>query len=203
MRLILATAIALLATFGIADSPALAASASVPAGVYKLDPRHSQVVFGIRHMGISTFYGRFGKVSGLLNFDPAKPEQSTLNVQIETSAIDTHVPELDKELTAANVFDSGKFPIAAFKVTGIERTGDKTGNITGTLTLRDITKPVTLSVTFNGGTPSPIPFKPYRIGFDATGTIKRSDFGLAERTIWSAMVGDSVTLTIEGEFERQ
>jgi polyisoprenoid-binding protein YceI len=186
-----------------AIAPANTASIAVPSGIYKLDPKHSEVVFGIKHMGISTFYGRFAKLTGLLNFDPAKPEQSTLNVQIDTSAIDTHVPDLDKELAGSAVFDTVKYPIASFRVTGVERTGDKTGTVNGTLTIRDVSRPVTLNVTFNGGTPSPIPFQPYRIGFDATATVKRSDFGLAEKTFWSAMVGDSVSLQIEAEFERQ
>ncbi len=74
--------------------------------------------------------------------------------------------------------------------------------MTGNLTLAGVTKPVTLNVTFNGGRNPPIPFQPYRTGFDATGTIKRSDFGL-DRAIWSGMVSDDVTLQIECELEKQ
>ena len=82
------------------------------------------------------------------------------------------------------------------------RTGDNTGTVTGDLTLAGITKPVTLNVTFKGARNPPIPFQPYRIGFDATATIHRADFGLTH-AIWSGMVGDDVTLLIEMEGELQ
>jgi polyisoprenoid-binding protein YceI len=183
-----------------AASPALAAS-PVPKGTYAIDPLHAQVIFMVRHMGLSTFYGRFGKVTGTLVGDPAAPDQATLDAQIDMTTIDTHVPELDKELKD-DVFDSAKFPTATFKATKITVTGENTGTVTGDLTLKGVTKPLTLNVTFNGGRNSPIPFSPYRIGFDATGTINRSDFGLTGY-IWGGFVGDAVTIAIEAEFEKQ
>jgi polyisoprenoid-binding protein YceI len=190
------------AAFALLVSPAFALDTqNVPKGNYVLDPDHAQVIFTITHMGLSGFYGRLGKATGTLSFDAAAPEQSALNVQIDMTTIDTHVPKLDGELTGG-FFNSAKFPTATFKATKIEKTGDHTGTVTGDLTIKDVTKPVTLNVTFNGGRDSPIPFKPYRIGFDATGTIKRSDFGLTG-TMWSPFVSDDVTLGIEAEFEQQ
>jgi polyisoprenoid-binding protein YceI len=181
---------------------ALAADApTAKAGTYKIDPRHTQILFGIRHMGLSTFYGRFGAVSGSLAFDPAAPEKSALDVTVDMTNIETHVDELDKELKS-DVFHADKFPTATFAATAITKTGDNTGTVTGNLTLAGVTKPVTLNVTFNGGRNSPMPFQPYRAGFDATATIKRSDFGL-DHAIWSSMVSDAVELRIECELEKQ
>ncbi len=184
-----------------ATLPASAAAPDVPKGTYKIDPDHAQVIFMIRHMGLSTFYGRFGSVSGTLTVDPAAPEQSTLDAQIDMTNISTHVEKLDSELKD-DVFDSAKYPTATFKATKIAVTGDKTGTVTGDLTIKGITKQMTLNVTFNGGRSSPIPFAPYRLGFDATGTIHRADFGLTGY-IWGGFVDDDVTIAIEAEFEKQ
>jgi len=197
MRAILS--VALLALLG-TIVPSLA-RAPVPKGDFAIDPRHTQVIFSVRHLGLSTFYGRFGKIAGTLHFDPDAPEASTLNVQIDMSVIQTHVDELDQEL-AGSFFHAAKFPQATFTATKIIKTGDNTGTVTGSLTLVGVTRPVSMNVTFNGGRPAPIPFQPYRIGFDATGTIKRSDFGLTG-TIWSGFVSDDVSLIIECEMERQ
>ena len=176
--------------------------APVPAkkGTYKIDPRHSQIIFEIRHMKLSNFFGRFGKVSGTLVFDPDAPEKSTLDATIDMSAIDTHVSDLDKELVG--FFNAAKFPTASFKATGITRTGEDTGTVTGDLSLAGVTRPVTLNVTFMGARSSPIPFEPYRIGFNATATIRRSDFDLTH-AMWTGIVADDVTLMIEAEGELQ
>jgi polyisoprenoid-binding protein YceI len=110
------------------------------------------------------------------------------------------VAELDKELVG--LFKADKFPTATFHGTGITRTGETTGTVTGDLTLAGITRPVTLNVTFRGARNPPIPFQPYRIGFNATATVKRSDFDLTH-AIWSGWVADNVTLLIEAEGELQ
>jgi polyisoprenoid-binding protein YceI len=182
-------------------SAAQAAPPTAKPGTYTIDPNHTQVIFAIRHEGLSTFYGRFTKIAGGMNFDPATPQASVLNVTIDMTGIQTHVDDLDAELRD-DVFNAKKFPTATFASTGIAKAGDNTGTVTGNLTLNGITKPVTLNVTFNGGRNSPIPFQPYRIGFDATGTIHRADFGL-DGMIWSGLVGDDVTLMIESEMEKK
>jgi polyisoprenoid-binding protein YceI len=180
-------------------SAAHAAPLTAKAGTYTIDPKHTQIIFGIRHEGLSLFYGRFSKIAGGLTFDPASPQTSALNVTIDMTGIDTHVDQLDKELRD-DVFQAAKNPTATFVSTGITKTGDNTGTVTGNLTLNGITKPVTLNVTFDGGRNSPMPFQPYRIGFDATGTIHRADFGLTSM-MWSGFVGDDVSLMIESEME--
>lgn len=182
--------------------PAMAqVSLDVPAGNYKIDPRHTQVLFAIKHMGLSTFWGRFGAISGSLTFDPKVPQSSVLNVSIDTSNVQTHVPELDSDLSKS-VFHADKYPAATFVSTQVVKTGPNTGTVTGNLTINGVTKPVMLNVTFDGGRNSPMPLQPYRIGFDATGTVKRSDFGLTGM-IWSGLVGEDVALTIECEMEKQ
>ncbi len=188
------------ALLGLGIGQALAAS-TAPKGTYKLDAQHTQVLFAIKHEGISTFYGRLGKVSGTLNFDQAKPENSALNVVVDTTTIDTHVPELDSSVPN-ELFQADKFPTATFVSTGIAKTGDNTGTVTGNLTIAGVTKPVTLAVTFNGGRGTGEPLQPYRLGFDATATLKRSDFGLTH-VIWDGFVSDEVTLMIEAEAERK
>jgi polyisoprenoid-binding protein YceI len=175
-------------------------SLNVPAATYTIDPRHTQIIFSIRHMGLSTFYSRFGHVTGTLAFDPAQPGKSALNAQIDLTNIDTHVPELDKELSTS-FFHADKFPTATFVSTQSVKTGMNTGTVTGNLTIDGVTRPVTLNVTFNGGRNSPMPLQPYRIGFNATGMIKRSDFGLTH-VIWSGLVSDEVSLMIECELEK-
>ncbi|MBV9061560.1 MAG: polyisoprenoid-binding protein, partial [Alphaproteobacteria bacterium] len=109
--------------------------------------------------------------------------------------------ELDQTLKSS-VFHTDKFPTATFVSTQSTKTGPNTGTVTGNLTIAGVTKPVTLNVTFNGGRNSPFPLQPYRIGFDATGTVKRSDFGLTH-VIWSGMVSDEVSLSIECELEKK
>ena len=205
MRMMTAIALSLMLSGATAAAPAAESAAQVarpvPSGNYTIDPRHTQIIFEIRHMGLSTFYGRFGKVTGALTFDTAAPEKSTLSAQVDMTVIQTHVDELDKELSSS-VFHADKFPTATFTANSIVKTGVNTGTVTGDLSIAGTTKPVTLQVTFNGGRNSPIPFKPYRIGFDATASVKRSDFGLTGM-MWSGLVSDDVNLRIECEMERQ
>jgi polyisoprenoid-binding protein YceI len=186
----------------LAAAPAAAqTSLTVPAATYTIDPKHTQIIFSLKHMGLSTFYGRFGNVTGSLVFDPAQPTKSTLTAQIDMTNIQTHVDALDKELSSS-VFHADKFPTATFVVTQSTKASENTGTVTGNLTIDGVTKPVTLNVTFNGGRNSPFPMQPYRIGFDATTMIKRSDFGLT-KMMWSGMVSDDISLMIECELEKK
>jgi polyisoprenoid-binding protein YceI len=185
---------------GLLCAPALA-KPSAPVGTYKLDSDHTQIVFEIRHMGISTFFGRFGKISGAVNFDQAAPEKGALDVTIDMHDIETHLPGLDS-VVANDLFQADKFPTATFTATKIEKRSDNTGVVTGDLTIAGVTRPVVLNVTFNGGRGSGEPMQPYRIGFDATATLKRSDFGLTH-VIWTGFVADDVQLLIEAEAVRK
>jgi len=192
--------------FAIAAAAASAQQASIdpkqaPTGRYVLDPRHGQVLFGIAHQGLSDYYGRFDKISGTLNFDSAKPENSTVSIVIDMDSIDPPAPALVPMLKAANAFDTQKFPTATFNSTSIVRSGATTGRIIGDLTIKDVTKPVTLDVTFAGGHHDGMS-NAYAIGFHATATIKRSDFHLTAMP-WGFFVGDDVKLIIEVPFQQQ
>jgi polyisoprenoid-binding protein YceI len=197
----LLTAVAALSVIVAMQPAAAQTSLNVPAATYTIDPRHTQILFSVRHMGLSTFFSRFGHVTGTLAFDPAQPAKSALNVQIDMTNIQTHVEALDKELSIG-LFHADKFPTATFVSTQSTKTGENTGTVTGNLTIAGVTRPVTLNVTFNGGRNSPMPLQPYRIGFDATATVKRSDFGLTH-VMWSGFVSDDVNLMIECELEKK
>lgn len=197
-RLALAASLALLAV------TAQAANVSIdpkqaPAGNYQMETRHTQVLFAIRHLGLTDYYGRFEKVSGTLNFNPGAPEKSSVSVTIDTSSANVMSSELVGELIGPSVFDSGKFPTATFVSRSVERTGSASGRMTGDLTIRGVTRPVVLDVTFNGGTQAGMGGPAYDLGFHASTTIKRSDFGL-DKMMWNGFVGDEVRLTIEAMF---
>jgi polyisoprenoid-binding protein YceI len=122
-------------------------------------------------------------------------------VTIDTTSVDTPSHELIGELADATVFNSAQFPQATFKSTSIVRTGPASGKITGDLTLRGVTKPVTLDATFGGRTADPFGGGA-DIGFHATATVKRSDFGMTAMP-WDSFVGDEVKLTIEAMFQQR
>jgi len=200
MRSVLVASIGLLALAG----PALAQSSDprqAPTGSYSLETRHSQVLFAIPHLGITDYYGRFDKLSGTLSYNSAAPEKSAVSVTIDMTSIDTPSRELMSELMGANVFDSTKYPTATFKSTSVTRTGPTTGTITGDLTLHGVTRPVTLDATFGGVTSDPVSGAD-DIGFHATATLKRTDFGLTGM-VWESFVGDDVKLTIEAMFQHK
>lgn len=201
--------LALIACLTIAALAGLAGAAGVstdpkqaPAGTYQMETRHTQVIFAIPHLGLTDYYGRFEKVSGTLNFNPAAPEKSSVSVTIDTSSANVMNSELAGEIVGPAVFDSVKFPTATFTSSAIARTGPTSGTMSGDLTIHGVTKPVTFAVTFNGGVMSPMGAAAYDLGFHATAVIKRSDFGL-DKMMWNSFVGDEVKLTIEAMFQQQ
>lgn len=168
-------------------------------GTYGMDPTHTSVVFKLDHLGFSTYIGRFDTVGGTLTFDENDPTKSTLSVTIDTASINTNSEELEEKLRAEDMFNAEAHPQITFVSTGIEKTDDTTGKITGDLSVAGVTKPVTLDVTFNGGAPHPFSQK-MTLGFSATAAMKRSEFGLDN---WLPAVGDDVALVIETEFQKQ
>jgi len=200
MRRILTTSLILAALAMPAAAQTLTGTpAEVKAGTYAVEPTHAKVVYAISHLGFSTYYGTFPKLSGTLVLDPADPSRSKVDITIDVAAVDSNDDKLDAHLRAADFFETDKYPTATFRSTKVERTGDKTARITGDLTLKGVTKPVTLDATFNQAGPNPLS-KVYTIGFDATGTVKRSDWGI---TTYVPAVGDAVELRIGAEFVMQ
>ena len=194
---------ALLFAVALAATPALAAGpttdlAQVEGGHFVVDKSHAKIIFSTTHFGFSTYYGLFTDFDAKLDFDPKMPTASKLAVTVRMNGIDTTNPKLDNHLKSAEFFDVAHYPTATFKSTKIEVTGPTTGRITGELTLHGVTKPVVLDTTFNGGGINPMT-KAYVVGFNATGVVKRSEFGIST---YVPVVGDDVKLTISGEFDR-
>ena len=165
---------------------------------FNIDQSHTNIVFLIDHLGYSKMIGQFQEFAGDFTFDPEDLSRNEVAVTIKTSSVDTDHEKRDEHLRSPDFFNSAEFPDMTFVSTGVEKTGDNTGKLTGDLTLLGVTKPVTLDVTFNKMAPHPIPF--YKgvlvAGFSARGSIKRSDFGMTYGTPgdW-----DAVTLWIEAE----
>lgn len=170
-------------------------AAEIPAGTYDIDPAHTHVLFRISHFGISEYVGRFDKVSGTLQADPAHPENSKLEVVVQAASVDTTSPDLNEHLRGKDFFNAQQFPEIRFVSTEVRPTGDNTGTVTGQLTMLGVTKPVTLQATFRGGGMNPLS-KKFTIGFSARGEIKRSDFGMKA---YLPVVGDQVALELEAE----
>lgn len=177
---------------------ALATSARAEPERYVMDPAHSDILFAVTHLGYSTHYGFFHDFDVDLTFDPESPADSTLSVVVRPAGVDTNAEKLDHHLQTPDFFDTDKFPELTFTATEIEVTGENTGKVTGDLTILGVTKPVTLDVTFNKAAPHPASNQP-AIGFSATGTVRRSDFGMDYGV---PAVGDDVKLMIEYEGTR-
>jgi len=172
--------------------------AKLPAGAYRLDPEHASLLFKLDHFGFSELVGRFDRFQASLDFDPKQPQAAHLTVLVDPASIDLNLPKFENDLRGPDWFDVAKFPQARFESRTIAVTGEKTGQVTGDLTLHGVTAPVTLDVTFNGGADSLLTGR-YTLGFAATGTLKRSTFGLGA---YAPAVGDQVTLEIHAEFQR-
>jgi polyisoprenoid-binding protein YceI len=165
---------------------------------YTIDPAHTHVLFLVDHLGYSKMIGLFKDVSGNFSFDPADITASKLKVDLKTASLETQFTPRDNDLKGADWFNVTEFPDMNFVGTGFAKTGDKTGTITGNLTLLGTTKPLTLNVTFNKAGISPAS-KKETAGFSATATLKRSDFGLKT---FIPYIGDDVSLVIESEGTR-
>lgn len=172
--------------------------AQVQAGDYRLDPAHSKITWSVDHFGFSTYVGQFSKVEGTLSVDPKKAADARLDVTIDANSVGTLNPALDAHLKTADFLDTANFPTATFKATSIKLTGKRTADITGDLTLRGVTKPVTVKATFNQAGVNPVD-KTYSLGFAGKATIKRTDFGVSA---YAPALGDTVTLELEAELKK-
>ena len=162
---------------------------------YTLDKNHTEVRFCWNHFGVSHQCAHFRDYDGQVVYDGANPEKSTLNVTFKTASIETLVPVFNGHMQGEKLFDSAKFPDATFKSTKFEKTGDKTGKVSGDLTIKGVTKPVTLDVTLNFAGSHPFSKKP-TLGIAATTTVKRTDFGVS---LAAPAVSDDITIEIQSE----
>lgn len=177
-----------------AEAPAAEAIKPV-AGTYQLDPSHTDVLVQWTHFGFSQPSAQFGISEGTLTWNADDVSKSSVQVTIPVTAIDTFVDKLDEHLKSGDFFDAAKFPNATFKSTSVAAAGPNKFTVTGDLTIKDITKPVTLDVTLNGAGEHPM-LKKQAIGFSATATLKRTDFGVGA---YAPNVSDDVQLRITTE----
>ncbi len=179
----------LLAGLGVFAGPAIAAD------TYTIDPSHSQVRFTYNHLGFSNILGLIGGIEGELVYDAAAPANSTVSATIPVGQIRTGVEKMDQHLNADDFFDVAKFPTATFVSTKVEAVSEGRLRVTGDLSMHGVSKPVTLDVSLNTIGEHPMR-KTAAIGFDASSTLNRSDFGLGK---YSPAVSEAVSVSITVE----
>ncbi len=174
-------------------------NASADPSAYTFDPMHTEVRFCWNHLGISRQCAHFTSYDGELLYDEADPEKSQLKVTFKTDSIETLVPIFNEHMKGDKLFDARKFPEATFQSTKFERTGEKTGRVTGDLTVHGVTKPVMLNVTFNFAGIQPMS-KKQTLGVGATTNVKRTDFGVSAA---APFVSDEVLIEIQTEMYKK
>ena len=178
------------------------ATSTTAVSTWNIDPAHSAAEFKVRHMMISNVKGKFSGLSGVLKLDESDYTHSAVEVSIPTASVSTVDDKLDAHLKAADSFDVEKFPTLTFNSTSIRSNGGRDYEVTGDLTIRGITKSVTLSVS-DVSAPSKDPWGNQRIGLSGTAKIDRRDFGLVWNTpleFGGMLVGDEVAITLDVQF---
>ncbi|MFI6704661.1 YceI family protein [Streptomyces sp. NPDC050509] len=178
-------------TATIEADPALAALT----GAYTIDPAHSTISFTVRHAMVTNVRGTFTEHEGSLQLDGSDPAKSTAAIDVSIASIDTGAPDRDGHLRGADFFDTETFPAMTFRSTAAEQIDAETYRITGDLTIKDVTRPLSIDLEFHGSATDV--YGNERVGFEGSATILRSDWGLT----WNAaletggvMVSDKVKL---------
>ena len=183
-------------TLSLGLAAAIASSVTLAAPVdYKIDPTHTATVFSWNHFGFSTPSANFTDIQGVIKVDNAKPSNSSVDVIIPISSVNTNVPALDKEFQEEAWFNAAKYPNITFKSTKVETKDKKHFKITGDLTVKGVTKPVVLDAVLNKQGEHPMAKVP-AIGFNATTSFNRSAFGIGN---YVPNVGDKITVNITTE----
>lgn len=163
--------------------------------VYTIDPTHAQVQFTYSHFGYSNITGRFDMVEGTITYDPSDVAASSIDIKVATDSVSTGVAKLDEHLKTGDFLDTAKFGDATFKSSKVEAAGTGKLKVSGDLTIHGVTLPATFDVTVNNVSEHPMKKKP-AAGFDATGTIDRTKYGVAQ---YAQATGNDVTLSITVE----
>jgi polyisoprenoid-binding protein YceI len=169
--------------------------------LWQTDPAHTSIGFVARHMMLAKTRGEFQSFTVDFNLDPDQPEAASVEARIQTASIFTKDEKRDAHLKSADFFNADVYPEMVFKSTKVERKGDETAKLHGDLTIRDVTKPVVLDVTYLGMSKSP--WGTTSVGFEAKTKINREDWGLTwnvalETGGW--LVGKEISIEIEAEF---
>ncbi|MBI3493254.1 MAG: YceI family protein, partial [Acidobacteria bacterium] len=169
---------------------------ATPLRTFAIDKAHSEVLFQVRHL-VTKVRGRFADFSGTVQFDEQRPEASSVSLSINAASVDTATPDRDQHLRSEDFFFAEKYPTLTFASTRIVRKTAEQFDIVGTLTIRGVSKEVTLPATYLGAAKDP--WGNARVGFETELTINRKDFGL----MWNAALeaggfldGDEVKITV-------
>lgn len=171
---------------------------------YKIDVDHSDIMFKVKHLMISTVSGIFKKFDATLEIDEEDFTNAKVTFEADVDSIDTKNEQRDAHLKSDDFFNAEQHPKMIFKSTSIERVSDDEFNLTGDLTVRDTTKTVTLKVEYNGSTKDP--WGQERMGFEITGKINRKEYGLKWSAVTEAgglVVADDVKLVMNVEMVKQ
>jgi polyisoprenoid-binding protein YceI len=173
-------------------------------GNWQLDPYHTQVEFAAKHLGMMTVRGHFAEVSAKADIDPDHPETSSVEVAIQTDSIRTHNETRDNDLRSSNFLEVDKYPTITFRSTRVEAAGTDRFTLTGDLTIKGNTRPVTLQVVKYGEFNDPN-MMGHRIAYSAEGQINRKEFGLSFNMMLDGkfVVSDEIKIMIEGELVEQ
>ncbi|MFJ4778448.1 YceI family protein [Streptomyces sp. NPDC088762] len=174
--------------------PALAALT----GDYVIDAAHSSIGFTVRHAMVTNVRGSFAEHEGALYLDGADPSRSTASIDVKIASVDTGIADRDGHLRSADFFDAETFPLMTFRSTAASRVGGDTYRITGDLTIKDVTRPLSIDLEFNGSATDV--YGSERVGFEGSAEILRSDWGLTWNAALEAggvMVSDKVKLTFD------
>jgi polyisoprenoid-binding protein YceI len=169
---------------------------------FVLDPTHTSITFFVSHIGFADTAGMFLESEGSFTYDEDAQELKSASITVKTDSVFTNHDKRDEHLRNADFLNVKEFPEMTFVATEAEKISDKEGKVTGDLTLLGVTKPITLDVTFNKAGNYPFGDGHYALGFDATGSFKRSDFGMSYG-VQGDIVGDEIKLVIGAEGIRQ
>lgn len=169
-------------------------------GTWQLDPYHTQIEFAVKHLGFMTVRGHFLEVALTSDIDPGHPEKSSAEVTIQTASIHTGTEARDNDLRASNFLEVDKYPVITFKSTSAGQEGPDRYTLTGDLTIKETTHPVTIEVTRLGEINDP-EMMGHRIGYTARTQIRRHDFGLAFDFMRDGklVVSEEIQIAVEGE----
>jgi polyisoprenoid-binding protein YceI len=165
---------------------------------WKFDTVHSSVSFSVRHLMISKVHGSFKTWSGSLETDDANPANSKVQVSIDAASIDTKEPQRDDHLRSADFLDAANHPTITFESTGVQKVNDEHFKVSGNLTIRGVSKPVTLDTEYFGRQKDP--WGGERAGFSAKTSVERKDFGLVFNIALDGggfVIGDKVEITLD------
>ncbi|GGR03015.1 polyisoprenoid-binding protein [Streptomyces cinereoruber] len=174
--------------------PALAALT----GEYTIDPAHSSIGFTVRHAMVTNVRGTFAEHEGTLKLDGTDPGASTASIDVRIASVDTGIADRDNHLRSSDFFDAERFPLMSFRSTRAEQLGGDTYRITGDLTIKDVTRPLSIDLELNGSATDV--YGNERVGFEGSAEILRSDWGLTWNAALEAggvMVSDKVKLTFD------